>query len=239
MDSIKDKIQKLLNLATSDNEHEAALALAKATELMNKWNLDRETVLGQKIERIDIKMPFYKWTDENTLLIDILSKLCDGFCLYKSGSKKFERVAEVCISGRPRDMENFGYLFDFLNTKLRKESNKYKLSIRKSGSGNKNNDATKSFRIGFLNKIEEKLITSKKQFFADNKSLVVVDSEVKRKEAEDFLKDLLKDQIKIAPEKSISIINSHLEAGKRVAEEIDLNVAVSGQKKVHRLESKI
>ena len=46
MENIKEKIQKLLNLATSDNEHEAALALAKATELMNKWNLDKETVLS-------------------------------------------------------------------------------------------------------------------------------------------------------------------------------------------------
>ena len=39
MEDKKEKIQKLLNLATSDNEHEAALANAKATELMNKWNL--------------------------------------------------------------------------------------------------------------------------------------------------------------------------------------------------------
>ena len=72
MENIKDKIQKLLNLATSDNEHEAAAALAKATELMNKWNLDRETVLGQKLERKDIKMYFYKWTDENVTLVNIL-----------------------------------------------------------------------------------------------------------------------------------------------------------------------
>ena len=44
MENIKEKIQKLLNLATSDNEYEAALALTKATELMNKWNLDQATV---------------------------------------------------------------------------------------------------------------------------------------------------------------------------------------------------
>ena len=239
MENIKEKIQKLLNLATSDNEHEASAALAKATELMNKWNLDRETVLGQKLERIDIKMPFYKWTDENVALVSILSKLCDGFCLYKSGNKKFDRPAEVCLSGRPRDVENFGYLFEFLNTKLRKESQKYKLSIRNSGSGKKNNVATKSFRIGFLEKIEEKLNKSKKQFFTDNKALIVIDSDVKRKEAEDYLKDLLSGKITNMPQRTIVAIDEHIVAGKKVAEEIDLNVAISGQKKIYKLENKI
>ena len=71
MENIKEKIQKLLNLATSDNEHEAALALAKATELMNKWNLDQATVQGTKIETTEIYMPFYKWTSENQVLVNL------------------------------------------------------------------------------------------------------------------------------------------------------------------------
>jgi hypothetical protein len=238
MENIKEKIQKLLNLATSDNEHEAASALAKATELMNKWNLDKEMVLGQKLERRDIEMPFYKWTDENISLIGILAELCDGFCLYSSGNKKLGRYAMACLSGRPRDLENFGYLFNFLNTKLKKESEKYKLSIRDSGSGRKNNIALKSFRIGFLEKIEEKLESSKKQFFSDNKSLIVIDSEVKRKEAEEYLKDLLNGKIKKMPTKTITINDRHLEAGKSIAEEIDLNIAVNGNRKVHKLEHK-
>ena len=241
MENIKEKIQKLLNLATSDNEHEAALALAKATELMNKWNLDRETVLGQKIEKLVIEMPFYKWTTENMQLVDILSKLCDGYCLYSAGNKAKGRYARVHICGRPRDLDNFGYLFDFLNTKLRKESQKYKLSIRQSGSGMKkvrNTDATKSFRIGFLNRIEEKLISSKNEFFTANKSLVVVDSEAKRQEAKDYLLSItgkVKDTTR-----TVSIIDKHMEAGKEVADDIDLNVAVNGSenKKVHKLEYK-
>ena len=239
MENIKEKIQKLLNLATSDNEHEAALALAKATELMNKWNLDRETVLGQKIEKIDIEMPFYKWTTENQKLVAILSKLCDGYCLYATGNKKFGHFAKIVLSGRPRDLENFRYLFDFLDKKLRKESEKYKLSIRVSGINNKDNKnsmETKSFRIGFLRKIEEKLEVSKKEFFTTNKSLVVINSEAKRKEAEEYLLSIVG---KVKEQKrSVTIIDKHMEAGKKVAEEIDLNVAISGQKKVYKLENK-
>ena len=160
MENIKEKIQKLLNLATSDNEHEAALALAKATELMNKWNLDQATVQGTKIETTEIYMPFYKWTSENQVLVNLLAKLCDGFCLFGSGNKQQDRFAKILISGRPRDLENFRYLYDFINTKMWKESKKYKLKIRNSNQG-KNNLEVKSFRIGFLRKIEEKLFKSK------------------------------------------------------------------------------
>lgn len=239
MNNIKEKIQKLLNLATSDNEHEAAVALAKATELMNKWNLDRETVLGQKIEKIDIILPFYKWTSENQVLVEILSKLCDGYCLFGNGNKKLNRFARIVLSGRPRDLENFRYLFDYLNKKMRKESEKYKLSIRVPGVNNKDNKnsiETKSFRIGFLKRIEEKLESSKREFFTLNKSLIVIDSEAKRKEAEAFLSALI-GNIK-TQKRSIAIADRHLEAGKKAAEEVDLNVAVSGQKKVLQLENK-
>lgn len=239
MENIKEKIQKLLNLATSDNEHEASIALAKATELMNKWNLDKEAVLGQKIERVDIEMPFYKWTTENQKLVAILSKLCDGYCLYATGNKKFGNFAKIVLSGRPRDLENFRYLFDFLDKKLRKESEKYKLSIRVPGINNKDNKnsiETKSFRIGFLRKIEEKLEVSKKEFFTTNKSLVVIDSEAKRKEAEEYLLSIVG---KVKEQKtSLTIIDTHMEAGKKVAEEIDLNMAIRGQKKVYMLEDK-
>lgn len=237
MENIKEKIQKLLNLATSDNEHEAAAALAKATELMNKWNLDKETVLGENIDIKNIFMPFYKWTAENQVLVKLLSNLCDGFCLYSCGNKKRNVYAKVVLSGRPRDLENFGYLFEFLNTKLRKESEKYKLSIRGTLSGsNKNNVEMKSFRLGFLHKLEEKLISSKADFFTVNKSLVVIDSEVKRKEAEDFMTGLY-GKIKTTVRK-VQIYDEHIDAGKQVAEEIDLNVAVNGNSKVHKLEYK-
>ena len=232
MENIKDKIQKLLNLATSDNEHEATLALAKATELMNKWNLDQATVQGTKIETTEIYMPFYKWTSENQVLVNLLAKLCDGFCLFGSGNKQQDRFAKILISGRPRDLENFRYLYDFINTKMWKESEKYKLKIRNSNQG-KNNLEVKSFRIGFLRKIEEKLIASKHEFFTVNKALVSIDSETKRKEAEDFLRGSIK-KIKEQVQR-ISTINKHLEAGKNVAEDIDLNVAVNGGKGISKI----
>lgn len=232
MENIKEKIQKLLNLATSDNEHEAALALAKATELMNKWNLDQATVQGTKIETTEIYMPFYKWTSENQVLVNLLAKLCDGFCLFGSGNKQQDRFAKILISGRPRDLENFRYLYDFINTKMWKESEKYKLKIRNSNQG-KNNLEVKSFRIGFLRKIEEKLIASKHEFFTVNKSLVSIDSETKRKEAKEFLMNS-RENVKTVTS-TTRVVDRHLEAGKEIAESVDLNVAINGGKGISKI----
>ena len=232
MEDKKEKIQKLLNLATSDNEHEAALALAKATELMNKWNLDKGSVLGTNIEKVERELPFYKWTSENQVLVTLLTRLCDGFCLYVNGNKKANKFAKILISGRPRDLENFGYLYDFINTKLWSESQKYKLKIRKSGQ-DKNTTELKSFRIGFLKKIEEKLIASKHEFFTVNKALVSIDSETKRKEAEEFLLNS-RENIKTVTS-TIRIVDRHLEAGKEIAESVDLNVAINGGKKIQKI----
>lgn len=46
-EKIKDKIEKLLNLSMSDNEHEAALALERALKLMNEHNITQEEVYRQ------------------------------------------------------------------------------------------------------------------------------------------------------------------------------------------------
>ena len=40
------------------------------------------------------------------------------------------------------------------------------------------------------------------------------------------------------PQRTVIIMEEHINAGKQVAEEIDLNVAVNGNKKVHKLEYK-
>lgn len=48
-DKHKDKIKKLLELSMSDNENEANIALKQAMSLMNKHNLTKEEVYGQKM----------------------------------------------------------------------------------------------------------------------------------------------------------------------------------------------
>ena len=103
-EKIKEKIEKLLNLSMSDNEHEAALALAKATELMNKWNLDQATVQGTKIETTEIYMPFYKWAfrgTENFVILrdvpDMLKRLALTHDSPETSRFKINIIEEICI----------------------------------------------------------------------------------------------------------------------------------------------
>ena len=46
-EEIFQRIEKLLALNTSHNEHEAALALSKASEILQKYNLDMSTIRGR------------------------------------------------------------------------------------------------------------------------------------------------------------------------------------------------
>ena len=235
MENIKEKIQKLLNLATSDNEHEAALALSKATDLMNKWNLDVATVTGQKTELRVYEFDFALWTVELKTLAYDLNLIADTHHVYQNGSKKYNWPAKIHLSGKPRDIENFIYLFEFIRRKVEKESQKYKLSIRKSGSGNRNNIATQSFRIGFLERICEKLKGSKQNFFSDNKSLISIDSEVKRQEAKDWLLKCFEGEKIKDTSSTITISDRHIDAGKEVADTVDLNVAMNSGKGVSKI----
>lgn len=233
MDNIKEKIQKLLNMASDEtgNEHEMEIALRKATDLMNKWNLDINMVMGQELQVHVFRYDFYRWTDELYYITGLLLKLCDACAFYQNGSKKYKRYAALHLSGRTRDVENFNYLFDFIRKTTNKESNRYKLSIRKSGTKNRNHIETKSFRIGFVDGIMKKLDTSKDMFFTQNKGLVCINSEVKSKEALDFLKESFKDDnLEEVKNKSISVKRDALDAGETAAESVDLNVAVNGTK---------
>jgi len=52
MDNIKERIQKLLALSNSPNEHEAALALQKAQELLERYDLSMEEVFSFTVDNV-------------------------------------------------------------------------------------------------------------------------------------------------------------------------------------------
>jgi hypothetical protein len=58
-DRMMDKVRKLLSLATSNNEHEALLAMNKVREIYARYNLD-ETHLGSRKNFIHLVVPLKK-----------------------------------------------------------------------------------------------------------------------------------------------------------------------------------
>lgn len=80
--AVIEKVKKLLALATSSNEHEAALASSKAAELLAAYNLDMRTVSAPEAnsgERTDQKRKggLYQWQRD---LWDAVARL--NFCMY-------------------------------------------------------------------------------------------------------------------------------------------------------------
>lgn len=241
IEKIKERIQKLLNLSMSDNEHEAALALEKATDLMNKWNLDEQDIDGSKVVMQKRELSFFKWDNVKLSLIDGLCEVSDTANCYYSGKKvkykikdvgykTFERYAGIFITGRERDIENALYLFDIIMRNVTREAQKYKLLIRDTSISKNNKRRIEAFKIGYVSQIISKLSKEKVKFFSDNKALISIDSEVKLKEAKDKLKEEV--DFKKIDSKFIQIEELDYGAGKSKAKELDLQNGVNTQNKI-------
>lgn len=241
IDKIKDRIQKLLNLSMSDNEHEAALALEKATDLMNRWNLDAQDIDGTKVVIERRELNFFKWDTIKLELIGGLCEVSDTAMSYYSGRKtqykhpvtnkivKFEKTAGIFISGRKRDIDNTLYLFDIILRNVVKAAQKYKLSIRNTEISKNNKKRIDAFKYGYITEILEKLSKEKVKFFSENKALICIDSEVKLKEAKEKLKSDI--DFKVVDSKQISFTEHDYINGMAKAKELELNNGVNTQNK--------
>lgn len=109
-EAIIEKIKKLLRLAKSSNEHEAALAAARAQELLAKYNLD-ETELS---EREMPKEAEVSYTDivkrPPTWIYLIAASVAGAFdCSYF-----FSAYGRMCFVGVDLDHEIASYTFSYL-----------------------------------------------------------------------------------------------------------------------------
>jgi hypothetical protein len=231
LDKIKDKVEKLLNLSMSDNEHEAAIALERALKLMNEHNLTKEDVYKQNLITTKVELGRY-------ILHDWIIKLCASICkisgcylVYSQGIKKNDIRARLTIAGRESDVLNSEYLITFLIATIESKSQKYKLKIRKelgSTTQNKNHVALNSYRLGIIQAIVNKIKDQKNLFFVEStsKALVPMDDATRLKEAEEFFKSI--NTSEIATKKLSSHVDrDHYFSGRAAGEEINLNVGVT------------
>lgn len=231
LEKVKDKIQKLLDRSMLDSGHEAEIALEKATELMNRWNLDESDINGTKVVIQQRELAFFKWDKIKLMLINGICEVSDTANCYYSGRKikykkigsneisTFEKSAGVFITGRERDIENAIYLFDIILRNVTRAAQKYKLSIRNTKISKNNKDRIDAFRYGYIDQIISKLSKEKVKFFSENKALICIDSEVKLKEAKEKLKEI---NYKETDGISIDINENDFLEGKLKAKELDL-----------------
>ena len=133
MASIKEKIQKLLALASSPNENEAKAALLRAKELMAKNKLtEADFEDAKKQELKTFKCEDITWTtDSGRIWMAKLCKLiCDEYlCVAAWDTVRGTRTHTLVITGMEEDLEvcksMVGYAVGFVEDQIKYLQRKY------------------------------------------------------------------------------------------------------------------
>lgn len=131
MERIIAKVEKLLALGTSSNEHEAAAAVAKAQDLMEAYGLAMEQVTGRKAARDDVRegtaFDVYERGKPTAWKEDVLQAVARTSGVWVARSSRSERVTSkvtknsryaywrtAYLIGLPADVQTAGYAYSFL-----------------------------------------------------------------------------------------------------------------------------
>lgn len=187
---IKDKIQKLLALSKSDNQHEAELAASMAQDLMVKYAIE-ESELNPD-DRVNSKINDPMSTDKvglNTARVPrwiaslslAIAKSMFCQCYYVPG-------IDVYIVGRKSHREAFFVIFNRIRTDLERMADRsfvnYQIHNRESSVHGKT--WKKSFFLGAVSAIRARLQTDLKKLVNDNSGVALVVAD-KEKEVSDYI----------------------------------------------------
>lgn len=222
---IKDKIEKLLNLSMSDNEHEASLALERALKLMNEHNITQEEVYRQNFINKELIINNKILPDWKVNLYSAMANVAGCIFTWRNGTK-----VKAQITGRERDVENAIYLCEFLVREVERQEKLKRKELKAKGMISTNlSKYLKSFKQGIIKIVFTKLYEKQNQFFSSQKEtgLICLNIESKIKESKDFLKG------KFRPHSTKANIDKRAEAdGILAGKEIELNQAVSKQDEI-------
>jgi hypothetical protein len=226
MESVKDKIEKLLNLSMSDNEHEASLALQKALKLMNEHNLTKDDIYRQSFISEVVTFDVYRLPSWMVDLYSSMANVSGCHFVFGNGSKRHKVFARGKMVGRERDVKNAVYLVSYLYREVLKAESVYKKKVSCLYVGTSLTEKIKSFKKGFINGAFLKIYDAQNQFFNDNKSngLICMELETKLKETLDFLHSQQKTRDFASKSK---VDNEALLQGARKGNELEMNQAVN------------
>lgn len=218
-DLIKDKIRKLLALAASDSVEEAELAMMKAQELMDRYNLNMAEM--SQSESVDVepiiedKDPFYeagrmrKWKSRLANIFAIHNNCT--LLLFKSGNK-YQPGTTIRIFGRQADIDNTRFLFAYALAQLTK------LSILPCiGSGIAYKD---SWFTGAVEGINEKLKEMKQKVKAEYSTFAVNKYNNLLKETNDFMHNKYRVGKPVSTHKNLN--SEAYNSGRKTGREVDL-----------------
>lgn len=198
---IIDKIRKLLALSKSPNVNEASISLAKAYDMLSKYNIDIEEVTTEKEEMIDIaymeQKKIRQW--KMSLIIEIAH--CNFCEAYRNiGFNKAGKIESMLMNlvGSKVNVEATKIMIDYVFSAI--EYNTKKMIENKLIHGIKE---AESFKVGYATTIVErvKMIKAMSNSNPDCKDLVIVmDSQIQdfmnKKKLENTIVNVTIDDIK-------------------------------------------
>lgn len=121
-----DKAQKLLALGTSSNEHEAALALAKAQDIMLEHGLEMHQITGRRPESVDVKetsqQDIFTAGKPDAWKGELFTTIARTSGVWPLMSWRYDdrgrRVRTGWFAGLPGDVELAEYAYSFLVAEL-------------------------------------------------------------------------------------------------------------------------
>ena len=179
MTSVKEKISKLLALATSPNENEAKSALLKAKELMAKHKMTEDDF--RDVEKQDLKKVLcesVRWTTDSgrIWMVNLCKVLCDNYrCSASWCIPRGTRTHKLVIAGLGDDVdvckEVVEYAVGFINGAIK--------SIQKEHKNKNPKAIADSYAKGFIVELEMAFEDQKEEH--SERGLVVVKPDEVRK----------------------------------------------------------
>jgi hypothetical protein len=176
-DKLADKIQKLMNLASSSNAHEAAAAMEKATELMSQHGLSPDDLKLREIKTVwfrsrqTIKAP----KDFENALVWAVASAFGCTVLWRNGdSSKKDYWGRFGLVGHARYIEVAQYTAEVLLKKVADARVVYSKQMADKGyrRSPQLTDAIDSFCLGWSSVVREKVQAFASDTSAELKELV-------------------------------------------------------------------
>lgn len=231
LSTMKAKIEKLLQLATSDNENEAALAMSKAVDLMNKHSIDEGQLHGKELKTVEFQL---KYKVIPVWVIDLVYMVTNAsgiYTVYQNTRNSQFHNASFYFSGTEADVENIVYILTFLIREIEKKSKKYTKTLPSYLDNMEKQAKSKAYRLGLAHGIGDRMGELTDQFFKEyaetSTSLVpVADHKQKKTNAEEWYK---KDhEVRQASSKTQLPDQDAVNAGKADSASISINKGVDG-----------
>jgi uncharacterized protein YneR len=204
MNTIKDKIKKLLSLSTSPSAHEASTALLMAHQLLKKYNLSANDLKTTSVQE-EIYLEGSKERVWKSIMLDALCKY--NFCIMVKVVSPVDSDYEYKIVGKEHNIISVKVMADYLFSAL----DRLVSSIERLEKEN--------FRKGFSLAIANRLMEEKAKE-TECKDLVVLFNE----EITDYLKEKQCKAVSVNV-KAKQTLATHL--GYKQGSEISLNSQVS------------